>query len=103
VKPLAFQGAKTIGHETLKTVANILSHITTRLPETKVKDIVAHLLAESTQGLVFKLKGGGRKRKAAADTSITHSPEKKKAKAKVEKQKHQTPTKEKIFKRGIFS
>jgi hypothetical protein len=55
-----------LGHceANLSTRAHILAEIETKQPETKVKDIVADLLAKSAQRLVAKLKGGvERKRK----------------------------------------
>jgi hypothetical protein len=68
LRPLAIRFPKTLGHEALNTLAQILTDIRTKQPQTTVKDIVTDRLAESAQRLVTKLKEGDRRRKR--ETSI---------------------------------
>jgi hypothetical protein len=58
VKPLVIRGALSLGREALKSGAQILADIAAKQPEINIKDILSDRLAESTQRLVAKLKGG---------------------------------------------
>lgn len=62
VKPVLIRGAKAVGRETLSAGSNILADMVTKSPDVKVKDIVSKRVTESTQKLVNKLKGAGKKR-----------------------------------------
>jgi hypothetical protein len=55
-----------LGQETLHTGDRILTDIADKIPDTHTRDIVSRHMSESTQKLVKKLRGGGRKRKKAS-------------------------------------
>jgi hypothetical protein len=81
VKPLAIRGALA---ETQNTGTQNLADIGTKLPDTKVKDIVANRVTESAPRLVSRLKGRGQKRKRENTSPSPPKKAKKKAtKAKV--------------------
>lgn len=63
VRPVLVSGAKALGRGTLATGANILSDIASKNPNTKIKNIIANRVTESTNKLVSKLQGKGKKRK----------------------------------------
>jgi len=90
VKPLLWSGAKTLGREALRTSGNIMTEIAAN-PE-QARDIL------STQNIIKKLRGGGRKRKKAS----SHSHKAKRVKiAKQKSSKRKAPPE--TIKRDIFS
>ena len=63
VKPILWSGAKALGRESFRTGGKILSDIAeNRSPEVSAGDIVSRHVTESTQNLISKLRGRGRKR-----------------------------------------
>jgi hypothetical protein len=58
-----WSGAKTLGKETLRTGGKILTDIADKAPGASTHDIVSRNLSESTQKLVKKLRGGGRRKR----------------------------------------
>jgi len=66
LKPILWSGAKALGRGSLRTGGKILSVIAeNRSPEVSVGDIVSRHMTESTQDLIDKLRGRGRKRTRA--------------------------------------
>ena len=62
VRPILLSGAKAVGRETLAAGANILSDIAAQ--KSNPKQIIANRVTESTNRLVSKLRGRGRKRRS---------------------------------------
>jgi hypothetical protein len=97
VKPILWSGAKDIGRETLKalgreslrTGGRILTDMADRSPGVSSHDIITKHIGETTQNLIGKLRGKGRKRKSSA------TPKRKKQGPK--RKKIKTPTKRDIF------
>ena len=88
VKPVLWKGAKAFGRETLRTGGKILSDIAeNKSPEVSAGDIISRHVTESTQNLISKLCGRGRKR----------------AKKNPFKNKRKRNKKAKVTKRDIFS
>jgi hypothetical protein len=54
---------KTVGKETLRTGGNILADMANKPPGASTQDIVSRNLTESTQNVVKKLRGGGRRKR----------------------------------------
>jgi len=63
VRPVLWSGAKILVRETLRTGGDILADIA-RLTNEDPRDILSRRLNETTQNLIGKLWGRGRKRKA---------------------------------------
>ena len=88
VKPVLWKGARACGRETLRTGGKILSDIAeNKSPEVSAGDIISRHVTESTQNLISKLGGRGRKR----------------AKKTPSKYKRKPTKKAKVTKRDIFS
>jgi hypothetical protein len=90
IRPLLWSSAKSIGKETLRTGGKILTDIVeNQSPDVSTHDIITKNLSESTQNLIGKLRGRGRKRRRTT----------RKARASKTKQKKNA----KRIKRDIFS
>jgi hypothetical protein len=71
-RPILWNGAKTFGRETvralgreaLRTGGKIMTDIDDN-PQTSVHNVISKHVSESTQNIIQKLRGGGRKRKRA--------------------------------------
>jgi hypothetical protein len=64
VKSCLWSGAKSLEQDSLRTGGRILSDIADKSPDVSAGDIVSKHVSESTQNFVWKLRGGGhRKRK----------------------------------------
>ena len=74
VRPILLSGAKAVGRETLAAGANILSDIASKKQNTKVKDIIANRVTQSTNKLVSKLQGKGKKRKQKFTNTVSKRP-----------------------------
>jgi hypothetical protein len=78
LRPILWSGAKTMGKETLKalgrealrTGGKILTDIAEKTPQTETRDIISKHVTDSTQNIIKKLRGGGRKRKRASKLKI---------------------------------
>jgi len=68
VRPIIWSGAKALGRETLRTGGNILTDIARSSSDQNPRDIVSRHVIESTQNLIAKLRGRGRKRKRNGKT-----------------------------------
>jgi hypothetical protein len=74
IRPLVWSGdkslgkatVKALGQETLRTGGRILSDIADKTPDISTSDIISKHVTASTQNLISKLRGQGRKRKRAA-------------------------------------
>ena len=64
VRPVLWNGAKTVGRETLRTGGDILSDIARSSGDEKPRDIISRRLKETAENLIGKLRGRGRKRNA---------------------------------------
>ena len=96
VKPVLWSGAKFLGREALRTSGNIMTEIATNPGQTN--DILSIHAAETTQNIIKKLRGGGRKRKGAS----SHNHKAKRVKiAKQNSSKRKAPPK--TIKRDTFS
>jgi hypothetical protein len=91
VRPLLWNGNKTLGQETLLTGGRIFTDIADKTPFTSTRDIVSRQKYEFTEKLVKKLRGGGRKRKMASHAGPA------------KKQKKPAMVVKGILKRDIFS
>jgi len=90
VRPVLWSGAKILGREAMRTGKNIMSEIAANPGQ--ARDIL------STQNIIKKLQGGGRKRKKAS----SHSHKAKRVKiAKRKSSKRKAPPE--TIKRDIFS
>lgn len=90
MRPVLWSGAKILGREAMRTGGNIMSEIAANPGQ--ARDIL------STQNIIKKLRGGGRKRKKAS----SHSHKAKRVKiAKRKSSKRKAPPK--TIKRDIFS
>ena len=58
VRPLLWQGAKTVGSEALVTGRNIISDMAN--PDAKIRDVVRRNVTESAHRVLNKLSGRGR-------------------------------------------
>ena len=66
VRPLLWQGDKSVGSEALVTGRNIMSDIAQNTdPHANIRDIVRRNMTESAHRVIKKLSGQGRKRKRA--------------------------------------
>ena len=63
VRPVLWSGAKSLGREALRTGGNIMTEIAANPGQTG--DILSKHATETTQNIIKKLRGGGRKRKRA--------------------------------------
>jgi len=96
VQPVLWSGAKSLGREALRTGGNIMTEIAANPGQTN--DIISKHATESTQNIIKKLRGGGRKRKRAS----SHSHKAKRVKiAEQKSSKCKAPPK--TIKRDIFS
>ena len=68
VRPILWSGDKALGRETLRTGDDILTDIARSSPDQNPRDIVSKHVTESTQNLIAKLRGRGRKRKRSGKT-----------------------------------
>ena len=68
VKTVLIEGVKAMGRESLAAGANILSDLTFKSKNRKVKDMVSTRVTESTHRLVNKLKGTGKRKKRNQST-----------------------------------
>ena len=90
---MIWSGVKTVGRETLRTSGMILSNLAdNKAGDVKPRHIIAKHVGDSSQTLIQKLRGKGRKR-TAAPTTRGLPPKKKKEKTKAAK----------ITKRDIFA
>ena len=64
VRPVLWSGAKPLGREALRTGGNIMTEIAANPGQTG--DILSKHATETTQIIIKKLRGGGRKRKRAS-------------------------------------
>jgi len=96
LRPVLWSGAKSLGREALRTGGNNMTEIAANSEQTG--DILSKHAPETTQNIINKLPGGGRKRKRAS--SHNH-----KAKGvKIAKRKSsKCKASPKTIKRGIFS
>jgi hypothetical protein len=78
VRPVLASGAGAVGRETLRAGANIISDIANKSSDTKVKDIISNRVKESTQSLVDKLQGRGKKRSKPSSFSPAKKTKRKK-------------------------
>ena len=93
VRPVLWSSAKSVGREALRTGAKVMTDIAANPGQTG--DILSKHASETTQYIITKLRGGGRKRKRAS----TLKPRK-------QKNKRTRITKRKVsktIKRDIFS
>jgi len=96
VQPVLWSGAKSVGREVLRTGGNIMTEIAANPGQTG--DILSKHATETTQNIIKKLRGGGRKRKRAS----SHSHKGKRLKiANRKSSKRKAPPK--TIKRDIFS
>jgi hypothetical protein len=64
IKPMLWSAGKAVGQEALRAGGNILTDMAEN--KSPARDIVSRHVTASTQNLAQKLRGGGRKRKAAS-------------------------------------
>jgi hypothetical protein len=78
LRPVFWSGAKSIGRETIKalgrealrTGSKILTDISEN-PQAGTRDIISKHVTDTTQNIIRKLRGGGRKRKRASPSRPT--------------------------------
>jgi len=87
VRPILWNGAKTLGRETLRTGGDILSDMARSTGGESPRDIVSRRVNKTAQNLIGKLRGRGRQRKAKA----------------VKRKRNNGTMKKKITKRDILS
>ena len=67
-RPILWSGIKALGRETLRKGGDILTDIARSPTDQNHKDIVSKHVTESTQNIIAKLRGIGRKRKGSGRT-----------------------------------
>ena len=93
MRPLLWQGTKTVGSEALVTGRNIISDMAWNTDsDAKIRDILRRKVTESTHRVINRLSGRGRKRKRV-ETSAKIGGKAKKAKKQAKAKKKQTKAK----------
>ena len=109
VRPILWSGAKALGRETLRTGGDILTDIARSSPDQNPRDIVSKHVTATTQNLINKLRGRGRKRKRSSRAATTQNLIAKlrgsgrKRKKSVKTVKHKASKKRRLTKRDIFA
>jgi hypothetical protein len=94
IKTMGTETLRTLGREALRTGGKILTDIAEN-PQAGTRDIISQHVSDSTQNIIKKLRGGGRKRKrASSSTSRT---------VKRKRKNKRTLQSSKTIKRDIFS
>jgi len=73
VRPILWRPAKALGRETLRTGGDILTDIARSSPDQNPRDIVSKHVTATTQNLIDKLRGSGRKPKRSNRATTTQN------------------------------